>query len=98
MVAWWHGGAGANFYNDLAVGYGCAEEAAAIQDLHLTGRTEEAAAAVPNELVRGTARIGSETEVSGRVLRVSGLKTISVKALARGGRIEQLEALRVILG
>ena len=101
-VAWWRGGAGPNFYNDQPAAYGCADEAAAIQDLHPTGRAEEAAAAVPNELARDTARIGTETEVRGRVrvLRASGFKTISVKALARsrGGRIEQLEALRVILG
>ena len=95
------GARGANFYNDLAVGYGFADEAAAVQELYLTGRRDEAAAAVPDELVRGTALIGTEAEVRGRVnaLLTSGVTTISVKplALSRGERIEQLEALRAIL-
>ena len=95
------GARGANFYNDLAVGYGFADEAATVQELYLTGRKEEAAAALPDELVTGTSLIGTEAEVRARVeaLLNSGVTTISVKPLApsRGERIEQLEALRAIL-
>jgi F420-dependent oxidoreductase-like protein len=96
------GARGANFYNDLAVGYGFADEAATVQELYLTGRKDEAAAALPDELVNGTALIGTEAEVTARVraLLDSGITTISVNPLARSGaeRIEQLEALRAILG
>ena len=96
------GARGANFYNDLAVGYGFVDEAATVQELYLTGRKDEAAAALPDELVHGTALIGSENEVRARVdaLLASGVTTISVKPLApsRAERVEQLEALRAILG
>ena len=96
------GARGANFYHDLAVGYGFADEAATVQELYLTGRKEEAAAALPDELVTGTSLIGTEAKVRARVeaLLNSGVTTISVKPLApsRGERIEQLEALRAILG
>lgn len=95
------GARGANFYNDLAVGYGFADEAATVQELYLSGRKDEAAAAVPEDLVRGTALIGTETEVRARVeaLLAAGVTTISVKPLAgtRAERIQQLEALRAIL-
>ncbi|MES2092361.1 MAG: LLM class F420-dependent oxidoreductase [Actinomycetota bacterium] len=96
------GARGANFYNDLAVGYGFADEAATVQELYLTGRKDEAAAALPGELVTGTALIGTDAEVRARVeaLVASGVSTVSVKPLAPspGERIEQLEALRGILG
>ena len=96
------GARGANFYNDLAVGYGFVDEAALVQEFYLTGRKDEAASALPDELVHGTALIGTEREVRARVdaLLASGVTTISVKPLApsRGERIEQLEALRGILG
>ena len=96
------GARGANFYNDLAAGYGFADEAATVQELYLTGRKEEAAAALPDELVSGTSLIGTEAEVRTRVaaLLTSGVTTIAVKPLApsRGDRIEQLEAIRAILG
>ena len=46
------GAKGKNFYNDLAVRYGYEEEAEKIQDLYLAGKKDEAAAAVPDELVR----------------------------------------------
>lgn len=95
------GARGANFYNELAVGYGFADEAATVQELYLSGRKDEAAAAVPEDLVRGTALIGTETEVRARVeaLLAAGVSTISVKPLAgtRAERIQQLEALRAIL-
>ena len=41
------GARGRNFYNDLARRYGYEAEAETIQDLYLSGRKDEAAAAVP---------------------------------------------------
>src|SRR3712207_6473938 len=61
------GARGRNFYNDLAVRYGYADEARTIQDLYLDGRKDEAAAAVPEELVRAASLIGPESHVAERV-------------------------------
>ena len=64
------GARGKNFYNDLAVRYGYEEEAKEIQDLYLDGKKDEAAAAVPEELVRAVSLIGPEaTSPSGWRLR-----------------------------
>jgi F420-dependent oxidoreductase-like protein len=52
------GARGKNFYNDLATRYGFGEAAATIQDLYLDGRKDEAAAAVPAELVDEIALVG----------------------------------------
>lgn len=55
------GGMGArsrNFYHDLAVRYGFADAATAIQDHYLAGRKAEAAAAVPDALVDEVALVG----------------------------------------
>ena len=46
------GARGKNFYNDLAVRYGYEAEAREVQDLYLAGKKDEAAAALPEELVR----------------------------------------------
>ena len=49
------GGMGArdkNFYNTIAKKYGYVDEATEIQDLYLSGRKEEAAAAVPRAAAR----------------------------------------------
>ncbi len=53
-VGFYVGGMGArekNFYNELFQRYGWVDEARQIQDLFLSGRREEAIAAVPDEYV-----------------------------------------------
>jgi F420-dependent oxidoreductase-like protein len=70
MMALYLGGMGArgrNFYNDLARRYGYVAEAELIQDLYLSGRKDEAAAAIPAEFVELTSLIGSADFVRGRV-------------------------------
>ena len=52
------GAKGRNFYNDLATRYGFGEAAVKIQDLYLEGRKDEAAAAVPDQLVDEVALVG----------------------------------------
>jgi F420-dependent oxidoreductase-like protein len=47
-----------NFYRDLAVRYGYEQAAYAVQDAYLDGRREEAAAAVPDELIDQVALVG----------------------------------------
>jgi F420-dependent oxidoreductase-like protein len=95
------GAVGANFYNDLALSYGFADEAAKVQELYLSGRKDEAVAALPEDLVLGTSLIGTESHVRSRVaaLLESGVTTITVSALAPTSelRIEQLGALKRML-
>lgn len=61
------GARGKNFYNDLAVRYGYEEAAKAVQDLYLEGRKEEAAAAVPDELVDEIALVGPLARILDRL-------------------------------
>lgn len=87
QVALYVGGMGArgkNFYNDLAVRYGFEKEAALIQDLYLDGKKDEAAAAVPAELVQSLSLIGPESYVRERIaaFRDSGVTTLGVTPLA----------------
>jgi F420-dependent oxidoreductase-like protein len=73
------GARGKNFYNDLAGRYGFEAEAAKVQDLYLDGRKEEAAAALPEELVRGISLIGPRSRVAERVaaFREAGVTTVN---------------------
>ncbi|MGH9244316.1 MAG: LLM class F420-dependent oxidoreductase [Acidimicrobiales bacterium] len=63
MIALYAGGMGAkgkNFYNELVRRYGFEREAEEIQELYLAGRRDEAAKAVPAELVEATTLCGPE--------------------------------------
>jgi F420-dependent oxidoreductase-like protein len=69
-VALYVGGMGArgrNFYNALACRYGYEREAAEIQDLYLEGRKQEAAAAVPAEMLELTTLVGPEGYIKDRI-------------------------------
>ncbi|WP_305094135.1 LLM class F420-dependent oxidoreductase [Prescottella sp. R16] len=96
------GAKGKNFYNDLACRYGYEAEAEKIQDLYLAGKKDEAAAAVPDELVRAVSLIGTEDFVKERVaaFAAAGVTTLNVTPLAadRAGRVAQIEKLRAITG
>jgi F420-dependent oxidoreductase-like protein len=66
MYALYFGGMGArgrNFHHDVAVRMGYADEAKTIQDLYLDGKKDEAAAAVPTQLVEELALIGPADKV-----------------------------------
>ncbi|MBV8053931.1 MAG: LLM class F420-dependent oxidoreductase [Deltaproteobacteria bacterium] len=68
-IALYAGGMGArtkNFHNDLMVRQGFPEAAARIQELYLAGRKEEAAAAVPDELIDLRALIGPPERIRER--------------------------------
>ncbi len=69
-VALYVGGMGhkdKNFHKDMMTSRGFGEAAARIQELYLAGRKEEAAAAVPDELVAETAIIGTAEQVRAQV-------------------------------
>jgi F420-dependent oxidoreductase-like protein len=83
MVALYVGGMGArgkNFYNALARKYGFVKEAETIQDLYLSGKKDEAAAAVPAELLEKTNLVGPEGYVKERLaaFKESGVTTLSI--------------------
>jgi F420-dependent oxidoreductase-like protein len=89
LLALYIGGMGArnrNFYNDLARRYGYEAEAKQIQELYLDGKKDEAAAAVPADLLARTSLIGPEGYVAERMaaLRATGVTTINVTPLAPG--------------
>lgn len=92
------GARGKNFYNELACRYGYEAEAARIQDLYLDGKKEEAAAAVPDELVRSVSLIGPAGYVAERVeaFREAGATTLTVvpMALDAPGRLRLVEQFR----
>jgi F420-dependent oxidoreductase-like protein len=94
------GARGRNFYNDVAVRYGFADAAATVQDLYLGGRKDEAAAALPDELVRGISLVGSRGAVAERVaaFRAAGVTTINASPLAatHEQRVRDIETLKEI--
>lgn len=83
LIALYVGGMGAkgrNFYHDLVCRYGYEEQANLVQDLYLSGKKNEAMAAVPDELVELTTLIGPAGYVRERIdaLRESGVTVLSV--------------------
>jgi F420-dependent oxidoreductase-like protein len=104
-IALYVGGMGArgkNFYNDLARRYGFEAEAATIQDLYLEGKKDEAAAAVPEELVRATSLIGPESYVAERIAAFAeaGVTTLNVQPLdgSPEGRLRTVETMKRLAG
>jgi F420-dependent oxidoreductase-like protein len=100
VIALYVGGMGSrkqNFYNALASRYGFEEAARTVQDLYLDGRRDEAAAAVPDELVDTVTPCGQADRVRDRlaVYRDAGVGTLGVTpmAMAKGDRIEQLRQI-----
>jgi len=69
-IAQYVGGMGArdkNFYNDYAKRMGFEEAAVEIQDLFLSGKKQEAMAAVPNELVDAVHLVGPKDKIRERL-------------------------------
>ncbi|MGH3659775.1 MAG: LLM class F420-dependent oxidoreductase, partial [Micromonosporaceae bacterium] len=83
FIALYVGGMGAkgrNFYNDLARRYGYEAEAETIQELYLSGRKEEAAAAVPAEFAELINLVGPASYVKERIeaFREAGVTMLNV--------------------
>jgi F420-dependent oxidoreductase-like protein len=101
LLALYIGGMGAkgrNFYNDLARRYGYEKEAELIQELYLSGKKDEAAAAVPYELLEKTSLVGPEGFVRDRIaaMRESGVTTLNVAPMAttHEDRVRLVERVR----
>ncbi len=94
QIALYVGGMGArgkNFYNDLACRYGFEAAAKEIQDLYLDGKKQEAAAAVPLELIDEVCLIGPRERIADRLgaWKESGVGTLILQAV-------QPEALELV--
>ncbi|MFC6063868.1 LLM class F420-dependent oxidoreductase [Streptomyces ochraceiscleroticus] len=94
------GARGKNFYNNLARRYGYEAEATKIQDLYLAGRKEEAAAAVPADLLRDISLIGPASYVAERLAayRAAGVTTLKVNPVSPdpARRLADLERLKAM--
>ena len=97
FMALYIGGMGSrekNFYNTLVQRYGFEDEARRVQDLYLDGKKEEAAAALPDELIDLVSLVGPRDRVRDRLraYKDAGVGTLGVSPMAwtRDERIEQL--------
>src|SRR3954468_15938317 len=100
FIALYVGGMGSreqNFYNALAVRYGFEAAAKEIQDLYLDGRRDDAAAAVPDELVDTVTLCGPPDHVRERlaVYRDAGVGTLGITPVA-GSKDDRIEQLRLV--
>jgi F420-dependent oxidoreductase-like protein len=81
LLALYVGGMGSrkkNFYNSLVQRYGFEDAAKEVQDLYLDGKKDEAAAALPAELIDRTSLVGPKERVQERieVYREAGVGTL----------------------
>lgn len=105
VLALYIGGMGSrdqNFYNRLVQRYGFEDAAAEIQDLYLSGKKEEAGAAIPNELIDMVSLAGPADVVRDRLaaFRDAGVGTLMITPMAfsRDERIEQLRLVAELAG
>ena len=87
FIALYVGGMGSrerNFYNQLVQRYGFEDAAREIQDLYLEGKKDEAAAAVPAELIDMITLVGPRDKVRDRleVYRDAGVGTLIVSPVS----------------
>jgi F420-dependent oxidoreductase-like protein len=105
VLALYIGGMGSrdqNFYNRLVQRYGFEAQAAEIQDLYLSGKKDEAGAAIPNELIDMISLAGPADVVRDRLgaFRDAGVGTLMITPMAftRDERIEQLRLIAELAG
>jgi alkanesulfonate monooxygenase SsuD/methylene tetrahydromethanopterin reductase-like flavin-dependent oxidoreductase (luciferase family) len=95
------GAKGRNVYHNLATRYGFGEVADRIHELYLSGRKNEAIAAVPDELVRSISLIGPRGFVAERVAAFAeaGVTTLLATPVStdRDESVRYVEALRELL-
>ncbi len=103
FIALYVGGMGPkdnNFYTKLVSRYGFEEAAGDIQDLYLAGKKEEAAAAIPDELIDLVSLAGPHDFVKDRMkaFKEAGVGTLTVTPITftREERIDQLRRIAAI--
>src|SRR5579859_1849667 len=86
-----------NFYNRLIQRYGFEAEAKEIQDLYLAGKKDEAAAAIPAEMIDQVSLCGPREVVRDRIaaFRDAGVGTLMITPMAFSAedRVQQLRAV-----
>jgi alkanesulfonate monooxygenase SsuD/methylene tetrahydromethanopterin reductase-like flavin-dependent oxidoreductase (luciferase family) len=97
ILALYVGGMGSrdkNFYNQLMQRYGYEDAAKEVQDLYLEGKKEEAAAALPAELIDTVTLVGPKDAIRERlaVYAQAGVGTLGISPMAFDAdtRLEQL--------
>src|ERR1700749_1184197 len=100
ILALYVGGMGSrkqNFYNQLVQRYGFKDAARTVQDLYLDGKKDEAAAALPDELIDLVTLSGPRDDVRDRIaaFREAGVGTLTIGAMAftTQERVDQLRAV-----
>lgn len=103
-VALYVGGMGAkgkNFYNDVVCRYGYEKEAEEIQDLYLSGKKQQAEAAVPTELLEQLSLCGPASYVAERIAayKEAGVSHLQVTAIPTGGQsdVDVFELVRTLI-
>ncbi|MEA2123261.1 MAG: hypothetical protein QOI80_43 [Solirubrobacteraceae bacterium] len=105
FIALYVGGMGSrekNFYNALVTSYGFGDAAREVQDLYLAGKKDEAAAALPGELIDAVTLCGPADRIRERlqVYRDAGVGTLilSPMAFTLDERLDQLRQLAELAG
>jgi F420-dependent oxidoreductase-like protein len=105
VLALYIGGMGSrdqNFYNQLVARYGFEAAAGEVQNLYLDGHKEQAAAAIPDELIDTISLCGPPEVVRDRLgaYRDAGVGTLMITPMAftADDRIEQLRAIAELAG
>ena len=100
IMALYVGGMGSrdkNFYNALVSRYGFEDDARKVQDLYLDGRKDEAAAALPSELIDLVCLCGPADHVLDRMraFAAAGVTTLNISPMAFDpvSRLEQMRAV-----
>ncbi len=100
FLALYVGGMGSrkqNFYNALVRRYGFEEAAEEVQELYLAGKKDEAAAALPAELIDITSLCGPRERIDERLdtYKAAGVGTLITTPIAPtlDGRVEMLRTL-----
>ena len=96
------GGMGArdkNFYNTICRKYGYEKEAGEIQDLYLSAKKDEAAAAVPHEMLANTNLVGPKSYVKERIAayKEAGVTVLSVNPVGPDA-VKTIETLKEMIG
>jgi F420-dependent oxidoreductase-like protein len=93
------GARGANFYTELACRYGFDREARQIQELYLAGKKDEAAAAIPEGLLRGTSLIGPEGYIKERLAayKEAGVTVLNLTPVGPEDPVRTIEWMRKLV-
>lgn len=96
IVALYVGGMGArnkNFYNNLVSSYGYEAEAKTIQDLYLDKKYDEAAAAIPTELIDMISLVGGKDRIADRIAAYADVGVDNLMVVPMSGEAAEREVI-----